>query len=401
MQHRTILICRMIAILASAAFLTGQIWQNTQAQQPSSVDKDHAVKMARGLDLFKKHVRPILVSQCLECHGGKKTQGELDITDRDRLLKGGERGPAFISGDSKKSLLYLLITHQKKSFMPYEKKKLSAEAIQHVAAWIDNGAPYDSPLVERKDSKAWITKVLDAESRKHWAYQPLLKAEPPKVQQEAWIHTPVDRFILSKLEAKGIKPNEPAQKRQLIRRAYFDLAGLPPSPDEVDAFVKDTSPDAFARLIDQLLASPHYGERWARHWLDLVRFAESHGFEHDYDRPTAYHYRDFVIQALNEGLPYDTFVKWQLAGDEIAPTNNLALKATGFLAAGVHSTQITKNEVEKHRYDELDDILGTTGTSMLGLTFGCALPRPQVRCHPGTRLLSDAFDLHDRCANRS
>jgi len=139
--------------------------------------------------------------------------------------------------------------------------------------------------------------------------------------------------------------------------------------------LNDPAPDAYERLIDRLLASPHYGERWGRHWLDLARFAESHGFEHDYDRETAYHYRDFVIQALNDDLPYDTFVKWQLAGDELAPNENLAMMATGFLAAGVHSTQITKNEVEKHRYDELDDMLATTGTAMLGLTIGCA------RCH--------------------
>src|SRR5205807_3286983 len=161
----------------------------------------------------------------------------------------------------------------------------------------------------------------------------------------------------------------------LIRRVYFDLIGLPPSPEEVEAFVSDPSPDAYPKLLDKLLVSPRHGERWARHWLDLARFAESHGFEHDYDRPSAYHYRDFVIQAFNQDLPYDTFVKWQLAGDEFAPQDNLALTATGFLAAGVHSTQITKNEVEKQRYDEMDDMLATIGTSMLGLTFGCA------RCH--------------------
>jgi hypothetical protein len=160
-----------------------------------------------------------------------------------------------------------------------------------------------------------------------------------------------------------------------MRRAYFDLLGLPPSLEEVDAFLKDPAPDAWPKLIDRLLNSPHYGERWGRHWLDLARFAESHGFEHDYDRPTAFHYRDFVIEALNRDLPYDTFVKWQIAGDEYAPTDNLALKATGFLAAGVHSTQITKSEVEKHRYDEMDDKLNTLSTAMLGLTVGCA------RCH--------------------
>ncbi|MHC5539818.1 DUF1549 and DUF1553 domain-containing protein, partial [Singulisphaera rosea] len=155
----------------------------------------------------------------------------------------------------------------------------------------------------------------------------------------------------------------------------FDLHGLPPTPEEVKAFVGDTSPDAYETVVDRLLASPHYGERWGRHWLDLARFAESHGFEHDTDRPSAYHYRDFVTEALNQDLPFNTFVTWQLAGDEVAPENPLALKATGFLAAGVHSTQITANQVEKERYDELDDIASTIGTSMLGLTIGCA------RCH--------------------
>src|SRR5262249_18369316 len=152
----------------------------------------------------------------------------------------------------------------------------------------------------------------------------------------------------------------------------FDLLGLPPDPRDVDGFLKDASPNAYEKLVDRLLASPHFGERWGRHWLDLARFAESHGFEHDYDRPSAYHYRDFVIQAFNEDLPYATFVKWQLAGDEFDPSNNLAVLATGFLAAGVHSTQITKKEVERHRYDEMDDMSATLGTAMLGLTVGCA-----------------------------
>ena len=185
----------------------------------------------------------------------------------------------------------------------------------------------------------------------------------------------IDAFLLEKLEKAGLKPNPAADKRTLVRRAYLDLIGLPPTPEQVDAFVKDESPDAYEKVIDGLLASPHFGEKQARHWLDLVRFAESHGFEHDYDRPTAYHYRDFVIKALNSDLPFDTFAKWQLAGDEIAPNDPLAMMATGFLAAGVHSTQITKNEVEKHRYDELDDMLGNIGTTFLGLTVGCA------RCH--------------------
>src|SRR5262245_14653870 len=228
---------------------------------------------------------------------------------------------------------------------------------------------------ETNQSPPWTETVVAPEARQFWAFQPLRRHAPPVVKETGLSRTPIDRFVLEKLEAKGLSPNPPADKIQLIRRAYFDLAGLPPPPSAVIAFLNDGSADAWSNLLDRLLASPQYGERWARHWLDISRFAESHGFEHDSDRPTAYLFRDFVIRALNEDIPYDTFVKWQIAGDEFEPDNNLALMATGFLAAGVHSTQITKNEVERHRYDEMDDMLATTGSAMLGLSIGCA------RCH--------------------
>ena len=345
------------------------------AQPPAKLDADHAAKMARGLDLFKKQIRPVLVDQCLKCHGGKKTEAGLDLTDRAPLLKGGDSGPAIIAGKGKDSLLVKLLRHQKAPHMPKGAAKLPEELIAHFAAWIDNGAPYDKPLIEKEDPKAWTRRVVAAEFKRHWAYQPLKRTEPPAVKDAAWCRTVIDRFIRAKQEEAGIGPNAPAERRVLIRRAYFDLIGLPPTPEQVAAFVADQSPDAWEKVVDDLLKSPHYGERWGRHWLDLVRFAESHGFEHDYDRPTAYHYRDFVIKALNGDLPFDTFVKWQLAGDEYAPENPLAWMATGYLAAGVHSTQITKNEVERQRYDELDDMLATTGTAMLGLTIGCC------RCH--------------------
>ncbi len=215
------------------------------------------------------------------------------------------------------------------------------------------------------------------EGKKWWAFQPISNPKPPEVQNKAWTRTPIDHFILAKLESSKIQPNMPTDRRTLIRRATLDLLGVPPTPEDVQAFVKDPADDspAFERVVDRLLASPQYGERWASHWLDLARFAESHGFEHDYDRPTAYHYRDFIIEALNQDMPYNQFIRWQLAGDELAPDNLLALKATGFLAAGVHSTQITANQVEKERYDELDDMTNTFSTAVLGLSVGCA------RCH--------------------
>jgi len=337
---------------------------------------DHAAKMTRGLELFKKQVRQVLTQRCLRCHGGKSVESEFDLSDRDKLLHGGTTGPAIVLGNSKDSLLIKLVNHAKEPHMPHNAAKLPAQAVAAIAAWIDDGAPYEGSLVAaRAMETSWTQKVLPATARQFWSFQSLRPTAPPSVRDESWIRTPIDRFILAKLEAAQLKPNGAAGRRQLIRRAYFDVLGLPPAPEEVEAFVRDPAQDAYDHLIDRLLANEHYGERWGRHWLDLARFAESHGFEHDYDRPSAYHYRDFVIKALNADLPYDTFVKWQLAGDEFEPENNLALMATGYLAAGVHSTQITKNEAEKHRYDEMDDMVATLGTSMLGLTVGCA------RCH--------------------
>ncbi len=370
---RPVLAGLLLTGLFGAATADDKPAQDKQAKE-KPVDPDHAAKMARGLDIFKQHVRPVLVQQCLKCHGGRDVhEGDLDIADRAALLKGGASGPAVLAGKSRDSLLYKLITHQREPRMPQNKAKLSAEVIEQIATWIDCGAPYDDSLIPGRAKDAWIKRVLPDDARQFWSFQPLKKPAVPVAG--SWAKTPVDHFISAKLQAAQLQPNPAADRRTLIRRAYFDLIGLPPSAEDLEQLQNDKSPDWFDKLLDRLLSRKQYGERWARHWLDLARFAESHGFEHDTDRPTAYHYRDFVIQALNDDLPYNTFVRWQLAGDEYEPNNQLALKATGFLAAGVHSTQITKNEVEKHRYDEMDDMLATIGTSMLGLTIGCA------RCH--------------------
>ncbi len=324
--------------------------------------------------LFNEHVRPVLIEQCVKCHGGEKIKGSFDMTTRERMLHPGDDGPAIIPGDSKSSRLMKLIRHEDDPHMPEKRDKLSDESIAYIAKWIDAGAPFDQPLVT-KSTVARGHATVTPEDRKFWSFVPLKAAPLPEVKNTAWCRTGIDRFVLAALESKGIGPNKLAAKRQLIRRASLDLIGLPPTPEEVDAFEKDISPNAYETLIDRLLANPHYGERWSRHWLDVARFGESHGYEQDYDRPYAYVYRDFCIRALNEDLPYDTFVKWQLAGDEIEPKNPQALAATGFLAAGTHATQITANQAEKERYDELDDIANTTGTAFLGLTIGCA------RCH--------------------
>ena len=217
---------------------------------------------------------------------------------------------------------------------------------------------------------------LDLEKgRQFWSFQPLGTITPPDVNNEGWIRTRIDRFILGPLEKQNLSPNPEASPRTLYRRAMFGLWGLPPEPEALAEFLRDDSPDSYEGLLDKLLASPHYGERWARHWLDLARFAESNGYAFDKDRADAYHYRDFVIKALNEDMPYDRFVRLQIAGDQIEPQNYMAQAATGFLAAGPFTSQQTQKERERSRYEQLDDIVHTMGTSMLGLTIGCA------RCH--------------------
>ena len=340
------------------------------AEEKPAVPPEHARQMKEGLALFKEHVRPALVRYCLDCHGGKATKGEFDLSDRKPLMDSGA-----IDGSAKESQLYALITHADEPHMPKKGAKLPAETIERIARWIDLGAPYDRPLVDRGDGETARAPTFTAAERNFWAFRPLAKIDPPPVKAESWARTPADRFVLAKLESRNLAPNPPADRRVLIRRLTFDLIGLPPTPEEVDAFVADPAPDAYERLVDRLLDSPHYGERWARHWMDVARFAESHGYEQDYDRPYAYHYRDFLISALNRDMPFDQFIRWQLAGDELAPDDPQALAATGFLGAGAFPTQLTEAEFESARYDELSDMTSTTGSAFLGLSVGCA------RCH--------------------
>ncbi len=323
--------------------------------------------MHEGLSLFKSQVRQVLIDACVDCHGGTEVESGLDLATRKGLLRGGSHGPSVAIGKSADSNVVRFISHKEKPFMPDGGEKLPDAQIAAIARWIDLGAPYDKPLVANpRDPDAWMAAVVPEKAREFWAFQPLAKHDPPGVKNEGWVKGPIDRFVLAKLEEKGLSPNAPADRRVLIRRAHFDLIGLPPPAEESAEY---------EAVLDKLLASPHYGERWARHWLDAARFAESHGFEQDYDRPHAYHFRDFVIKALNQDMPYDQFVRWQLAGDELAPEEPMALMATGFLGAGVFPTQITANEVERTRYDALDDMAATTGSAMLGMSIGCA------RCH--------------------
>ena len=346
------------------------VTQDAGAAEERTVPKDHPERVKKGLALFQESVRATLTDHCLDCHGGKSTKADFDLSTRAALMESG-----YVDRTAADSHLVSLIRHSEEPHMPFKKPMLPEAAIRQIEQWIELGAPYDKPLVDRQGSAEPAEMVVTDNDRQFWSFQPLKMTKPAPVKNEAWVRTPVDHFVLAKQEELGLHPNGMASRQVLIRRAYFDLLGLPPTPEQVDAFVDDPDMDAWPKLINELLESPHYGERWARHWLDVARFAESHGYEQDYDRPFAYHYRDFLIKALNDDLPYDEFVRWQLAGDELAPENPLAMMATGFLGAGVFPTQLTEKEFESARYDELDDMVTTTGVAFMGLSIGCA------RCH--------------------
>ena len=248
--------------------------------------------------------------------------------------------------------------------------KLSAEIIADFTKWIEMGAPDprtgDAPVLRKRE-------INLVEGRQWWSFRPLRVVAPPPGDGRS--AAPIDRFVAAAQIQQKLKPNGAAPREKLIRRAYFDLIGLPPTLEQIDAFLKNPAPTAFETVVDGLLASPRYGEKWARHWLDVARFAESGGYEFDGFRPGAYHYRDWVIRSLNEDLPYDEFVRLQLAGDQLRPDDYLAAAASGFLVAGPYPGQTTAKTIEGIRYDQLDDMLMTVGGSMLGLTLGC------VRCH--------------------
>jgi hypothetical protein len=329
---------------------------------------------AREIEFFEKKIRPVLVEHCYACHSAesakaKKLRGGLLLDSRTGIRKGGDNGAVLVAGKPAESLLIQAMKYDGLKMPP--KGKLPEAVVADFARWIEMGAPDPrdgSPLTAKRD--------IDIEAgRKYWAFRPLTPITPPRVKNEKWGRTPVDRFILAKLEEKGLHPSPALSREKLLRRAYFDLLGLPPTLQEIDAFVKDTAPDAFEKVIDRLLQSDRHGERWARHWLDTVRFAESGGYEFDKDRPGAYHYRDFVIKALNQDMPYDEFVRLQIAGDQLKPGDIPATAATGFLVAGPFPGQTTAKTLEPIRYDQLDDMVATLGTSMLGLSLGCA------RCH--------------------
>jgi cytochrome c553 len=337
------------------------------------------------LDFFEKQVRPLLAEHCFKCHNDKKQKGGLRLDARQFVMKGGDHGPAIDPAnptDPAKSPLVRAVQYTDEDMQMPPDGKLPAAKIEVLTKWAKLNAPWPpgeqvaatvKPVTPHEDDPA----NLDPEkNRGYWAYKPVVRPAVPTVkdpQVAAWVKNPVDAFIAAKLESAGLKPNGRADKTALIRRAYFDLIGLPPTPEQIDAFVADQSPDAWEKLIDQLLASPHYGEKWGRHWLDLVRFAETHGYERDSVKPFAWRYRDYVIRSFNEDKPYDRFLKEQIAGDELDEVTPDTMIATGFYRLGIWDDEPADRPLA--RYDVLDGIVSTTGSVVLGMSVGCA------RCH--------------------
>jgi len=331
------------------------------------------------VEFFEAKVRPVLVQHCYECHSteGKKAKGGLTLDTRDGLLKGGDSGPSVVPGQPDKSLLVTAVRHADDELkMP--KRKLQQHEIDALAEWVRMGAP-DPRVPGAGKSVAQVSRFDWASERQHWAYQPIVNPAPPPVKDAAWPRSDIDRFILAKLESTGLKPANDADGRTLIRRASFDLTGLPPTPEEVEAFARDYSSDprqSMERLVDSLLSRPQYGERWGRHWMDLVRYADTAGDNSDYPIPQAYLYRNYIIDAFNKDKPYDQFVREQIAGDLLDAKDQKQrdeqVIATGYIAMSRRFGSLA----DRYPYHlTIEDTLDNIGKTFLGLTLACA------RCH--------------------
>ena len=290
---------------------------------------------AQAVEFFESQIRPLFASRCFACHTVARSGG-LRLDSRENILTGGASGPAIVPGHPEQSLLIQAVSYTHPRFKMPPPGKLPDQAIADLTAWVKTGAVWGdttSPAAEAPKSGEY---VITPRQRAFWAFQKVHKPEIPEVNDKAWPKNEIDRFILSKLEQNGLRPVEMANKRVLIRRATFDLIGLPPTPEEVDAFLSDNSPEAFAKVVDRLLASPHYGERWGRYWLDLARYADGKlGASKDTPYDNAYRYRDWVIQAFNDDMPYDKFVKAQIAADQLPDKDReKLLPGLGFHALG-------------------------------------------------------------------
>ena len=310
-----------------------------------------------GNALFASYIRPLLETQCLNCHGaGQVKRSGFDLSTRDGLLRGGDTGPAVVPGNARESALYKRVSHEVQPGMPFQAAKLSEEQVSRIREWINTGAPYDGPL------NAKVAHRISS----HWAFQAPGKPSVPQVKNAAFVRNPIDAFIASEHEKRQLRPMPPADKRVLLRRVYLDLIGLPPTQDEVQAFLADNSRDAYEEVVDSLLSRPQYGERWGRHWMDIWRYSDVYGSADRSSRPHIWHWRDWIIESLNQDKGYDRFIQEMLAGDELAPSDPKIVAGTGFLG---------RNYYLYNRDLWLQDTVEHTAAAFLGLTLRCA------RCH--------------------
>jgi hypothetical protein len=322
--------------------------------------------------LFREQVAPVLEKRCLHCHGSEASpKGGLSLASRAGLLRGGENGPAVVPGRPDESLLLEMVSGDAPE-MPRKDNPLSKDQVAGLRRWVEQGAHWPEGVALR-------SRRFDGES--WWAFRPLARPSVPALRDRGWARTPVDAFIMARLEAEGLRPRPEADRRTLIRRLTFDLHGLPPTPEEIDRFLMDRSPDAYEKLVERQLASPRYGERWGRHWLDVVHYGDTHGYDKDKRRDHAWPYRDYVIRSLNEDIPYARLIREQVAGDALEPGEPRGVIATGFIAAGpwdfVGHVELGEQTVEKKktRLIDRDDMLANTMSTFVSLTVHCA------RCH--------------------
>jgi hypothetical protein len=364
------------AVAADAPVAAGPLAEAATAAAPAPAFSPADV------DFFEKQVRPVLAENCFKCHNDKKQKGGLRLDARAFVVKGGEHGPAVDLAAKDMGTLLRAVGYADEDMQMPPDGKLPQAKFDVLTKWAKLNAPWPAGEMPAAAAAVPAAHAVDPsatdpeKNRDYWAYKvPVRPAVPPVKDPKlaAWSKSPIDAFVASKLEARGLTPADRADKVALVRRAFYDLTGLPPSPAEVDAFVNDTSDQAWSNLVDRLLASPHYGEKWGRHWLDLVRYAETHGYERDAAKPQAWRYRDYVIRAFNADKPYDQFLKEQLAGDELDAVTPDTMIATGYYRLGVWDDEPADRPLA--RYDVLDGVVSTTSSVVLGMSVGCA------RCH--------------------
>jgi hypothetical protein len=331
---------------------------------------------AQDAEFFEKNVRPILAKNCFGCHGPERQSSGLNLSSEVGFTKGGDGGPVVVNGNPSDSRLLEVISYTADLKMP-PSGKLSASDIATLTKWVEAGAFYPKEAVTALPKESSGGKKITAADRRYWAFSPVSDPAVPAVKDTAWVKAPIDRFILAKLEEKGLQPAKPASRLTLLRRVTYDLTGLPPTPQEIAGFLADKTPNAFAKVVDRLLATPQYGERWGRHWLDVARFADSTGMDEDHVYPNAWRYRDYVTKAFNDDLPFNRFITEQIAGDLLPAStpeeHQRGIIATGFLALG--PKPLAQQDRIQMIYDVVDEQIDTTSKAFLGLTVACA------RCH--------------------